>query len=101
MAGYGLKINAAALDASARESAAALLDDHADEVDALISASDLKPGEMLAARTSATQARLLSIELRGAQTSDTEALRAQLAETARRLAVATAELERLRALHQG
>jgi hypothetical protein len=95
-----LKINAAALDSSARAEAAALLDAHADEVESLIGSSDLKPNEALAARTSATQARLLALELRGAGADDAAALREQIKDLSRKLSVAQAELERLRGLHQ-
>lgn len=94
------KINAAALTAAAREQAAALLDEHAEDIDDLLGGADLKPGERLAARTSATQARLLALELRGADAGDADKLRDEVRSLGRKLEVAQAELARLKGLAQ-
>ncbi len=94
-----MKINMSGLDAAARISAAEILDRHVEEVEGILKHDELKPREALAARTSATEAQLLALELRGSADSDLSAAQDQVRSLMRQVDTLKIENERLRRKH--
>ena len=90
-----LKINTQGLDEKARHAIAAILDDHAKEMDRILENGEAIAG-MQAALQSRTQAKILAVELRGGGESEVARLREDVKKLRREVEVLAIENERLK-----
>lgn len=88
-----IKVNAGALDAAGREAVAKILDEYVKEMDDVIASEENVSG-LQTALTAKTQARILSVELRGGGENEVAKLRERVKQLMREVEVLTIELSR-------